>query len=173
MTHQPLGSWPKWRDDLITQLRLKDVPGDQIGDILLEVDSHLSDTGETPEEAFGSARKYAKTRVVVKPASPERDIDLISLILIPGIGGFLLATGAFDLGAGDDSWAGLRPWVMLFAGFGLMLWVFLHLPLDLVRDPRSNMPILGGSRRQIVSIALGFFAMAAIIMFALGWFIAR
>lgn len=171
MTAPPLAQYPKWRDDLILALRVKNVPGDQIGDILLEVESHVTETGESPEEAFGKAKDYAASRVVVKPDPPEEDMDLVAQILIPGIGGFLLATGAFDLGAGQDSWAGWRPWLMLIAGFAIMVVTFLRLPVDDVRDPRSNSPILG-SQRQFILIILGSFVIAAVLMFWLGWLIA-
>ena len=48
---------------LILALRLKDVPGDRIGEIVAEVESHVADTGEDPVEAFGTPRAYAASLV--------------------------------------------------------------------------------------------------------------
>lgn len=49
-----------WRDDLIIELRLLDVPGDDIGDALMTVETHVAESGETAQEAFGDARAYAR-----------------------------------------------------------------------------------------------------------------
>lgn len=62
MTHEALGYWPDWRNRLIQELRRWEVPGGKIGDILLETDYHLKDTGESPEAAFGDPREYARRR---------------------------------------------------------------------------------------------------------------
>jgi hypothetical protein len=76
MTTQPLAAWPKWRDDLILQLQLKNVPGDRIGDILFEIDSHLAESGETPDQRMPSASRSATRH-------PERLPDLTRTRTIP------------------------------------------------------------------------------------------
>lgn len=175
MTDQPLAAWPKWRDDLVFRLRLKNVSGDAIGDILYEIDSHLRESGETPEQAFGTSKEYAQTRVVNQQSATRQRGDLLPTIFIPcvaGVGGFLLATGAWDLGAASDAWFGLPPWTVLAGGAAILAFVFLRLPDDLVTDPRTNTPIMGSARQGIAVIA-GSFVVMAIIAFALGWFLAR
>jgi hypothetical protein len=49
----------KWFDQLTLELRLRQVPGVAIGDTVASARELLSDTGQSAEEAFGSARIYA------------------------------------------------------------------------------------------------------------------
>jgi hypothetical protein len=49
----------KWFDQLTLELRLRQVPGVAIGDTVASARELLSDTGQSAEEAFGSARVYA------------------------------------------------------------------------------------------------------------------
>jgi hypothetical protein len=173
MTTEPLGTWPEWRDDLIYQLRLRGIPGDTIGDILLEVEQHIRETGETPEEAFGPSKTYAERRSSAIPATGDHkeDVNLVSQIIVPGLGGFLLATGAFELGAGDESWGSTRAWIMLAAGLSLLVWVFIRLPVDLIRDPRSGNALFG-DRREMTLIMMSAVIVAAGLMYAAGRLIA-
>jgi hypothetical protein len=62
----------EWRDAFVTELRLREVPGTQIGEALAEVDAHCTDSGQTPAEAFGDPVEYAGARaaeLVVKRRS--------------------------------------------------------------------------------------------------------
>lgn len=54
----------KYTHDLMVALRCNNVPGDRIGDVLAEVESHLAATGEDPREAFGDPTEYAETVAV-------------------------------------------------------------------------------------------------------------
>jgi hypothetical protein len=173
MSTKPLAAWPKWRDDLIHQLRLKDVPGDRIGDILLEVEEHTSESGETPEEAFGPAKSYAESRsnAIPQTGEDEEDVNLILQILVPGLGGFLLATGVFDLGSGDYAWGSTRPWIMLITGSTLLTWVLIRLPIDLVRDPRTGNALFR-ERGEMIAIMMSAFLVAAGLMYAAGRLVA-
>ena len=49
----------RYRDELMMALHLHEVPGARIGDILAEVEAHVSETGEDPRAAFGSPKEYA------------------------------------------------------------------------------------------------------------------
>ncbi|MBP2412111.1 hypothetical protein JOF48_000910 [Arthrobacter stackebrandtii] len=49
----------KWVDELTLELRLKDVSGRSIGDALATVQEFLADSGQAPQEAFGTPREYA------------------------------------------------------------------------------------------------------------------
>ena len=44
---------------LLLALRERDVPGPRIAEALAEVESHVAETGEEPETAFGPPREYA------------------------------------------------------------------------------------------------------------------
>jgi len=46
-------------DNLTIQLRLLEVPGDRIGQILAEGETHVADTGLDPVAAFGEPGEYA------------------------------------------------------------------------------------------------------------------
>lgn len=49
-----------WRDTFVMQAQLFEVPGGRIGEALAEVESHCTDAGQTPEEAFGDPVDYAR-----------------------------------------------------------------------------------------------------------------
>ena len=51
---------PQWTEDFILESRLRDVPGKVIGQALGEVNDHCTASGETPQEAFGAAKEYAR-----------------------------------------------------------------------------------------------------------------
>lgn len=50
----------QWRDDFIVELRLLSVPGDDVGDALMTVESHVAESGESAREAFGEPKVYAR-----------------------------------------------------------------------------------------------------------------
>jgi hypothetical protein len=63
-----------WRDALITELRLRDLPGTRIGEVLAEVDAHCTDSGQTPAEAFGDPVTYAQSLILIHaPAAAPAD----------------------------------------------------------------------------------------------------
>lgn len=49
-----------WRDEFIVELRLASVSGPAIGDALMTVETHVAESGETAESAFGDAKGYAQ-----------------------------------------------------------------------------------------------------------------
>ena len=49
----------KWFDELVLELRLRQVQGNAIGDAVASARELLADTGQQAEEAFGPARSYA------------------------------------------------------------------------------------------------------------------
>jgi hypothetical protein len=50
-----------WRDAFVLRARMRDVPGERIGEALAEVEAHCAESGETPDEAFGDPVAYAQT----------------------------------------------------------------------------------------------------------------
>lgn len=50
----------KYFDELVIALRMRDVPGDEIGAALEEARDHIAHSGESPEETFGTAADYAR-----------------------------------------------------------------------------------------------------------------
>jgi hypothetical protein len=59
-----------WHDTFITELRLREIPGDRIGEALAEIDTHCADSGQTPAEAFGDPIVYAAS--VIAASAPVR-----------------------------------------------------------------------------------------------------
>ncbi|MDT0165868.1 hypothetical protein Q9R32_09885 [Actinotalea sp. AC32] len=51
----------RWTEALLLELRLRGVPGDTIGAVLAEVDSHVVESGEPAHDAFGDPVAYARS----------------------------------------------------------------------------------------------------------------
>lgn len=49
----------KYRDELLVALRMHEISGERVGEVLAEVEAHVLETGEDPVEAFGQPREYA------------------------------------------------------------------------------------------------------------------
>lgn len=61
----------KWFDQLVMELRLRQVHGSAIGDTVASAKELLRDTGQQAEEAFGSARDYAAALEL--PSAPKHE----------------------------------------------------------------------------------------------------
>lgn len=61
----------KWFDQLVMELRLRQVHGSAIGDTIASAKEFLNDTGQPAEEAFGSARDYAAALEL--PSAPKHE----------------------------------------------------------------------------------------------------
>lgn len=146
-----------YTDDLALELRLLDVPGTAIGDILAEVESHLAETGEDPERAFGPVKEYAVERARAAGIEPNGDADSHFLVrLFRGqwlnfLGGLLytvvaanfLFSGIIALAMGRPEAAfGLPPWPSVIIGAVLLvfwgLWFFKISNADRIVDPRTG-----------------------------------
>ena len=126
-----------YRRDLILALRMRDVPGDRIGEIVAEVESHLADTGEDPHDAFGPPKEYAAG--FAGGSRPSRWWSQAVLAVASGLGGFLLAAGI--LGLVDGGPVGPLPaWVALVLGVVIGVPVVVHVRRSAspVQDPRTG-----------------------------------
>ena len=131
-----------YRNALLLALRLRDVPGPRIAEALAEVDSHVAETGEDPEAAFGPAATYAEQlSQALQPTTAHgwrRWLTgftgahaLIALLSLSGC--WLLADGLFSLGARRASSLGLGAVTVVLVGAGLLV-VMLRLILRSVRE---------------------------------------
>ena len=112
MEHAMTSAHEAYRSDLLFALRMREVPGPRIGEVLAEVDSHVGETGEDPREAFGDPREYAERIAEAVDASPRgatwgvlRAIGWRSLLgglLAGGVSGFLLVHSIATLAGGGD-----------------------------------------------------------------------
>jgi hypothetical protein len=94
-----------WRDSLLTELRLRQIPGDRIGEALAEVDTYCADSGQTPAEAFGDPITYAESLVSTYAAAPmgawERVWRPTALAFATLAGVFCFLNGIDALAHGD------------------------------------------------------------------------
>jgi hypothetical protein len=90
-----------WRDNLIIELRLREVPGDRIGQVLAEVDGYCTDSGQTPTEAFGDPITYAQSLIDVH-APGRHPGDAVRKVLLPTAQAFATLAGVFALLSGMD-----------------------------------------------------------------------
>ncbi|MBD8605656.1 hypothetical protein IFT73_02205 [Aeromicrobium sp. CFBP 8757] len=126
-----------YQQRLVLALRLKDVPGDRIGEIVAEVESHVADTGEDPTDAFGTPKAYAAS--LTEEHRPEPRWRTAVSIAGSGIAGWLLAQGLFAVLLDHLYWG--RPgWVWIVAGLaiGVPGWLSVWRRSTSVRDPRTG-----------------------------------
>jgi hypothetical protein len=82
-----------WIEQFVLEQRLLGVPGTRIGDSLVLVESHVSESGESAQTAFGEPRAYATEDAPEQPArSPHRISREWGFALVLGLAGMLLTT---------------------------------------------------------------------------------
>lgn len=80
----------KYRNELMLALRLHDISGRRVGDVLAEVETHVAETGEDPVDAFGEPREYAAEVAAALGPGGGKPSTLVTL-------GGALGTGATTL----------------------------------------------------------------------------
>ena len=137
---------------LLLALRQRDVPGPRIAEALAEVENHVAESGEDPEDAFGSPRAYAEevTAALRGEAahSGERPALTWSRAALFALGGYagaqLVFDGALGLAQGSRATLGLPAPLALLLGLvvlgGGLAWLLVPLRRrgDLVLDPRTG-----------------------------------
>jgi hypothetical protein len=148
VTTAPSPADRRYLDRLATHLRLRQVPGDRIGEILAEAQAHAAESGEPLAEAFGDPRSYA-CRWAPDPPRRRR--------VVPGLvgaaGWAVLTLGATALGVRRPL-LGLPAWALVALGAALVLGWAARAPLTRIRDPRTG-ALSGRSRASVVLVALG------------------
>lgn len=133
----------QWCEDFVLELRLRDVPGPEIGECLAEVEGHCAETGETPEQAFGDPVGYA--RRIDEESSPERvtGVWTVAALASAQLPAMLVGTAAVGAWASGSR---LTYNVVQVGCLVLCLLVLLSLPLLLrllVRHPwASGVPLV-------------------------------
>lgn len=172
MTHALSHSY---QSRLVTALRRHDVPGNRIGEILAEIESHLAESGESVTDAFGSPGDYAARLAESTPAgeAPAVSAWLLAAMLALGLaGGAALAEGAYRLGAGgrtDWGWFAVGPLgqVAVAAALLAILALLVRPRIDRIVDPRTRRP-----RRLTSSARLALVAVPGTMLAAL-WVLGR
>lgn len=86
-----------WRQELVLALRLRDVPGAQIGDALAHVDSYCADSGRSALDEFGPADEYAAGLDLPRDPDPAPTHTVRDgLTAAVGVAGMLLTFAAVD-----------------------------------------------------------------------------
>jgi hypothetical protein len=116
---------PKWTQALVLELRLQGVAGDRIGEVLSEVESHLAESGQRVEQAFGDPVSYARSLQL--PTSPHQSMSatfaLAAPVLLQGLG---LVIAAFNLrsdpqGQAVVTWGHLATIMLLVAAVMVLI----------------------------------------------------
>lgn len=93
-----------WVEQFVLEQRLLGVSGRRIGDSLALVESHVAESGESAQAAFGDPQAYAKEDA---PEQTERSSDRIdsgwSLGIVLGLAGMLLSTFSAQAGFSGES----------------------------------------------------------------------
>jgi hypothetical protein len=157
--------------DLLLALRVRELPGVRIGEVLAEVESHVADTGEDPYEAFGSPRQYAQTIAPARTGAVRR--DMFGQAVLGAVAGWLLARGTFSLVSGEDTLYGLPVLLVLALGIGaaVAMVVFVRRRSATIVDPRSGRQLAPSSARAtailLVVMTLAV-AVVAVLTISLG-----
>ncbi|MFK5633203.1 MULTISPECIES: HAAS signaling domain-containing protein [unclassified Ornithinimicrobium] len=87
----------RWIETFVVEQRLLDVPGQRIGDALATIESHVQESGESAQEAFGDPREYARAMADAdgNPGrSPVGPLAVAHIVL--GLAGLHLVARAFS-----------------------------------------------------------------------------
>jgi len=168
-----------YRQGLLLSLRLRDVPGPRIGEVLAEVDSHVAETGQDPREAFGPAKDYAReVAVALDPRRGGRVLRSFGLsdvgVAVTALaGGLLLANGVYGVSAGAPA-LGLPGPVALLLGLALLAVTALLVRRagraqdDQVRDPRTGGDMVGPAPWWATAVGIGVPLLALVGLLVLG-----
>lgn len=157
-----------YTEQLLLALRLHDVPGPRIAEALAEVQSHVAETGEDPEVAFGPASTYANELVEALAGEARASgpwwrgtVAVAATFGLASYAGAWLALDAIlDLAAGEPGRMGLSPVPWLLVGLLLLggLAVGLHLmgrsSSVRVLDPRTGEDMVPPAPRWVLPTAV-------------------
>lgn len=144
----------KWFDQLVLELRVRQVRGSAIGDTIASAKELLGDTGQPAEEAFGPARDYAAALELPS----ESKHDWVRKALWPSLLG-LLAFLLFNQAV--VPWAGSEPLLVSPAQLALLttpLVLLALLPLYLDAVMRRIWVAIGITAVCVVAGLLSAFA---------------
>jgi len=114
---------PRWVDAFVLEARLRDVPGERIGDALAEVGAHCRDSGEPAGEAFGDPAAYARAVAETYPAPRPAWLPHLAPLVVEIAGMVVVITAVGELARGREvtvTWGLLAMLAVLVAGCGLV-----------------------------------------------------
>lgn len=158
----------RYLTELTTALRMRNISGARIGEIVAEVEEYTAESGRDARESFGAPREYAR-QFESAVAEPNGRLwarhwgrGAWTGVLTAAIGGWLLAAGAFA-GMRGDELIGLSGWWASGIGAAILLITFSLMPIDLIVDPRRSAAERQGRKRWL-SWAVGAVVVVFILM---------
>lgn len=145
----------KWFDEMIIELRLRNVRGDAIGDAVAAVETHCAESSKNPADAFGDPREYARDLhfrpsqlTDNRPSDWARTvgpvaIGLIGVSLVPG-----LTRALFDHTPVTVSWGDLTG-LALFATIVAISMFFLR---ALLQNKLTGILFFGGAVAMVAML---------------------
>ncbi len=169
-----------YRQELLLQLRLRDVPGPRIAQVLAEVDSHLAESGEVAQAAFGTPSEYAAAtaRALGHDGAPSRNrraTVAVAVAVAALAGAWLAGDGLIAVASGANGRLGLPAGPSLVVGLlvlgALVAWLRTgpRRTAVPVLDPRTGADLTAPlSRWALVGIwaAPVALVLAAVLMWA-------
>ncbi len=168
---------------LLLALRERDVPGPQIAEALAEVESHVAETGEEPETAFGPPREYAAA-VASALAAHDRGRgkrawvrwgEVVAAGAAGWIGADALIDGAVGVSSGEPGAYGTPATLSLVLG-ALVLAVLatafvvaVRRRSDAVLDPRTGRDMTPVVPRWAWAVMAAPLVLAVAVAVVLGW----
>lgn len=156
-----------YSNELLTALRMRDVPGPQIAEALAEVHSHVTETGEDPREAFGPPTAYADELSaalgVPAPVPFWRGVLSLSTLgyFVAGAGGSgLLVNGVIAASVGRPGPLGLPALLAVLLGVAVLGGLAVSLAAlarrrdTQVRDPRTGADMTPPAPRWLVPLMI-------------------
>lgn len=158
---------PDWTEALVLELRLRDVPGDAIGDVLTEIDAHVVDSGTSAQDAFGDATRYAEelAETAARPV-PDDPRDMVPYAL--GAAGFVAALNG--LGAWLRSGSGSGP-LAVTVGIAAVLVVVAVTPFVLQRygTPLLRFLVSGSPLRASLVVMAPMVPTVVLVLLGRAW----
>lgn len=166
-----------WVDPFIVELRLDNVPGAAIGDALETVHAHCADSGETPHEAFGDPKDYARSLGLA--GKPDTTLLPVIITSAVSLATFFIFSAAFKAWARSEAFAINDVSLVAMAGalvaalaaiFTLRWWAEKPLRFSIFAVAVAGFGILGGfaanmNRPMLLSLpSLGVVVTAAVVL---------
>lgn len=161
----------RYLSDLTVALRLRRIPGVRIGEIIAEIETHLTESGQSAREAFGAPKEYARqfqpTAAEAKAKGRQWGPVTYLGVITAGFGGWLLAGGVTS-GMRGQSEFGLPGWWAAALGTVAILGTSFFVPIDAIIDPRRPHAHRYG-RVWFASMVVVSAAAVVVVLAALMW----
>jgi hypothetical protein len=161
MTHTQDHDTERYAQQLLLALRGREVPSERIAEVVAEVESHVSETGEDPREAFGSPSAYAATVAGARTFGWRTAIA----VAVGALAGYTAAEVTFTFGRGADDVHGIPVGTAAVVAVALVALTAVlaqrhHRP---VIDPRDGSRRLsGGGWPTVAAVAACLVVVAAL-----------